>query len=94
MVLPIVTTDVLKLLIFDTASADVDGNVFILMGILEELADRVNRVPIEFLDSWGRESHGDDSMSNVGEVEIVPKLFETFFWSAYYLAQEIHFSAI
>lgn len=51
MVLPIVTTDVLKLLIFDTASADVDGNVFILMGILEELADRVNRVPIEFLDS-------------------------------------------
>lgn len=48
MVFPLVTDDILEFFLFDVSAADVDGDVFVLVGILEELLDGVNGVAIEF----------------------------------------------
>jgi hypothetical protein len=51
MILPIVADYVAEFTLLYGATADVDSDVFVLMGVLEELADGVYGIPIEFLET-------------------------------------------
>jgi hypothetical protein len=48
MILPFVIEYVLEFFLIDFSSAQIDGDVFVLMIFLKELADRVNGVSIQF----------------------------------------------
>ena len=76
MIFPVIGPDVLQLLLLYVAATDVYGNVFVLVGVLKEVPDRVNRVAVEFFKAGGREGHCDDPGGNVAQVQVVAKLLE------------------
>ena len=45
-IFPVVAYDILKFLLFNVSAADVDSNIFILMGVLEEFLDGVYWITI------------------------------------------------
>jgi hypothetical protein len=61
------------------------------MGRLQELPDRVHRVPIQFLEPGGRESHRDYSPSDVGQVEVVPELLEPLLGTPHQFSKKVHY---
>lgn len=42
MVFPVVADDILQFFLFNVPSADVDGDVFVLVSVLKKLSDGVN----------------------------------------------------
>lgn len=91
MVLPLEADYILQFSFLNAAAADIHGDIFILVRVLQKLPDGVYRVPVQFLDAWGGEGHGYDAVSDVGEVEVVAVLLESVFGAANYLSQEVHF---
>ena len=90
-VLPFKANDIFQFSLLYAAPADIHGDIFILVGVLQQLPDGIDWVPVQFLDAWGWECHSYDAASNVSEVEVVSVFFETVFGTANYLSQEVHF---
>ena len=65
-ILPIIGLHVLQFVSFNTAAADVNSDIFVLMRSLQKLLDRVHRVPVEFFDPASWECHRYDSVCDVG----------------------------
>ena len=84
MIFPVINFDILKFIIFDFSATNVNRDVFILVSILKKLSDGVDWVAVELFDTWSWESHSDDSVSDICEVKIVAKLFESVLRSSYY----------
>lgn len=90
MVLPVIALDIFKLLLINFPPTQVDRYIIILMVLVKKFADRVDGVAVKFLYSRGRESHGDDPVSDIGEVEVETVFLVPVFRAAHYLAQEVH----
>jgi hypothetical protein len=69
-VFPIVAFDIFEFLLIDLSATEVDGNVLIVMILVEKVSDRVDGVAIKFLNSRSGERHGNDSISDVCEIEV------------------------
>lgn len=70
MVFPVIAFNIFEFFLIDFSATEVDGNVLIVMILIEELSDGVDGVAVEFFDSGGGEGHGDDSVGDVGEIEV------------------------
>lgn len=90
MILPKVAFNIFEFFLINLSSTKIDSNVFIIMIFREELTHRVNRITIEFLNSWCRESHSYDSISNICEIKIEAIFFISIFRSPYNLSKKIH----
>lgn len=90
-VLPLEADYILQFSLLYAAPADIHGDIFILVRVLQKLPDRVYRVPVQFLDAWGGEGHGYDAVSDICKIEVVAVLLKSVFGAANYLSQEVHF---
>ena len=67
-----------------SSTADIDYEVVVVMGLLEVAGNILDGVPISFFDeirSW--EGHGDDSVSDVGEVKFFSFVLDGIFGSCH-----------
>ncbi len=70
MVFPFVAFDIFEFLLIDLSTTEVDRDVLIVMVLVEKVTDRVDGVTVKFLNSRGRKSHGDNSISDVSEIKV------------------------
>jgi hypothetical protein len=86
-VLPFIRLDVLELLLIDVPATQIQDQEALRVALLEEVGNRVYRVPIQLLDARGGERHCDYSVCYVRQVQVVPIFLESVFRATNYLSQ-------
>lgn len=90
MILPKVAFDIFQFLFINLSSTKIYCDVFIIMIFRKELTYRVNRIAVEFLNSWCWESHSYNSIGDISEVKIKAILFVSIFRSSDDLSKKVH----
>lgn len=90
MILPKVAFDIFQFFFINLSSTKIYSNVFIIVIFSKELTNRVNRIAVEFLNTWCWESHSYDSIGDIGEVKIKAIFFVSIFRSPYDFSQKVH----
>lgn len=68
MILPLKADHIFQFSFFYATTADINGDIFVLVRVLQKLSDWVDWVAIQLFNPWGGEGHSDDSISDVGEI--------------------------
>lgn len=85
-VFPVESKYVFQDALVDSPTTDVDCDIFVIVLSFEKLSYCVDIVTIEFFNSGGWEGHCYNSMSYVGEVQVITVLFVSVFRSTYDLS--------
>lgn len=94
MVFPKVTFDIFEFFLINLSSTEIHSNVFIIVIFSEELAYRIDRVAVKFLNSRGWKCHSDYSISDVCKIKIEAIFFVSIFRSTNDFSKKVHFRSL
>lgn len=91
-IFPVKTVHIVQFTLVYFPGAHIYHHVVVPVSLLEELSHLVNGVPVNFLQTWSRESHGNNAWSDIGEIQVEVSIFEPILRPWDYFSDEVHFS--